>query len=69
MAVHCTSEGLQPEEIDLYADSVIAALLATENRLREIQTHQDNDEIIQQLKLYCAEGWPDKFSALPTVLW
>ncbi|KAJ8405642.1 hypothetical protein AAFF_G00316220 [Aldrovandia affinis] len=57
-----TTEGLREEEINLYADSVIASLPATEKRLREIQTHQDNDDILRQLKQYCVEGWPDKFS-------
>ncbi|KAJ8414469.1 hypothetical protein AAFF_G00053390 [Aldrovandia affinis] len=57
-----TTEGLREEEINLYADSVIANLPATEKRLREIQTHQDNDDILRQLKQYCVEGWPDRFS-------
>ncbi|KAJ8405712.1 hypothetical protein AAFF_G00316920 [Aldrovandia affinis] len=60
--VDSTTEGLQEEKINLYADSVIASLPATEKRLREIQTHQDNDDILWQLKQYCVEGWPDKFS-------
>ncbi|KAJ8406924.1 hypothetical protein AAFF_G00292000 [Aldrovandia affinis] len=60
--VDSTTEGLREEEINLYADSVIASLPATEKRLREIQTHQDNDDILRKLKQYCVEGWPDKFS-------
>ncbi|KAJ8367397.1 hypothetical protein AAFF_G00320240 [Aldrovandia affinis] len=60
--VDSTTKGLREEEINLYADSVIASLPATEKMLREIQTHQDNDDILQQLKQYCVEGWPDKFS-------
>lgn len=54
-------EGLQEEEINLYINSVMASLPATEKRLREIQTQQDHDSILQQLKNFCAEGWPDKF--------
>lgn len=40
------NEGLHENEINLYVDSVIASLPATEKRLREIQTHQDNDTIL-----------------------
>lgn len=57
-----TADGLQEEEINLYMNSVIASLPATEKRLKEIQTHQDNDTILKQLKRFCVEGWPDKFS-------
>ncbi|XP_025999271.1 uncharacterized protein K02A2.6-like [Astatotilapia calliptera] len=57
-----TTEGLPEEEINLYVESVIASLPATEPRLREIQTHQDNDSILSQLKKFCVEGWPDKYS-------
>jgi len=60
--VNSTAEGLSEEEVNLYADSVIASMPATEKRLREIQKHQDNDDILRQLKQYCAEGWPDKFT-------
>lgn len=57
-----TSDGLQEEEINLYADSVVASLPATERRLQEIQRRQDEDAVLRQLKLYCSGGWPDKFS-------
>lgn len=64
--------GLQEEEIELYVDSVIASLPGTETRLREIQKHQGNDTIFQQLSKFCTEGWPDKFSidrAFQPYLW
>ena len=38
-----TTEGMHEDEINLYGDSVLASLPATERRLEEIQTHQDND--------------------------
>ncbi len=57
-----TAEGLQEEEINLYVDSVVANLPATEKRLRKIQRHQDDDPTLQHLKKFCVEGWPDKFS-------
>ncbi|XP_045898998.1 uncharacterized protein LOC123966985, partial [Micropterus dolomieu] len=61
-SVSNAAEGLQEEEINLSVDSVMASLPATEKRLREIQRHQDDDATLQQLKKFCVEGWPDKFS-------
>lgn len=44
--VHSTAEGLHAEEINLYADSVLSGLPASEKTsLREIQTHRGNDEM------------------------
>ncbi|XP_062855259.1 uncharacterized protein K02A2.6-like [Trichomycterus rosablanca] len=57
-----TVDGLQEEEINLYVDTVMASLPVTEPRLKEIQTHQDRDFILRQLKKHCVDGWPDKFS-------
>ncbi|XP_036435970.1 uncharacterized protein K02A2.6-like isoform X1 [Colossoma macropomum] len=57
-----TADGLQEEEINLYVDTVMTRLPATEHKLREIQIHQDSDPILLQLKTHCVEGWPDKFS-------
>nr|XP_055074185.1 uncharacterized protein K02A2.6-like [Misgurnus anguillicaudatus] len=57
-----TAEGLSEEDINLYADSVMSSLPATEKRLREIQKHQDDDSTLLQLKKYCVSGWPSKFS-------
>ncbi|KAL0166592.1 hypothetical protein M9458_038436, partial [Cirrhinus mrigala] len=57
--INNTAEGLSEEDINLYADSVVASLPATERRLKEIQEHQDKDSILQQLKKCCVEGWPD----------
>ncbi|KAL7833199.1 hypothetical protein SRHO_G00302170 [Serrasalmus rhombeus] len=57
-----TEDELQQEEIDLYVDTVMASLPATEPRLQEIRTHQDSDPTLCQLKKHCADGWPDRFS-------
>uniref|UniRef100_A0A3B3HH25 Gypsy retrotransposon integrase-like protein 1 n=1 Tax=Oryzias latipes TaxID=8090 RepID=A0A3B3HH25_ORYLA len=54
---------LSEEDINLYVDAVISSLPATESRLQQIKTHQENDVMVQQLKKCCVEGWPDKFSA------
>lgn len=49
-------------ELNLYANMVMDSLPATEKRLQEIKKHQDRDEILRQVKQYCHEGWPDKFT-------
>uniref|UniRef100_A0A3P9IKJ4 Gypsy retrotransposon integrase-like protein 1 n=1 Tax=Oryzias latipes TaxID=8090 RepID=A0A3P9IKJ4_ORYLA len=54
---------LSEEDINLYVDAVISSLPATESRLQQIKTHQENDVIVQQLKKCCVDGWPDKFTA------
>ncbi|RVE55527.1 hypothetical protein OJAV_G00235410 [Oryzias javanicus] len=54
---------LSEEDINLYVDAVMSSLPATESRLQQIKTHQENDIIIRQLKKCCVEGWPDKFLA------
>ncbi|XP_036001498.1 uncharacterized protein K02A2.6-like [Fundulus heteroclitus] len=56
-----SGDHLHEEEIDLYADAVVASIPATEKRLKEIQMHQDKDEVLQQLKQFCISGWPNKF--------
>ena len=57
-----TADGLQEEEVNLYVDTVMARLPATDKRLKEIETHQDKDTLLHTLKRYCEEGWPNKFS-------
>lgn len=49
-------------ELNLYVNMVMDSLPATEKRLQEIKEHQDRDEILRQVKKYCLEGWPDKFT-------
>ena len=48
------------EEINLYVDSVLAQLPASDIRLREIRERQEEDEVCQQLTEYTREGWPDR---------
>ncbi|KAL7861729.1 hypothetical protein SRHO_G00131700 [Serrasalmus rhombeus] len=60
--VSYTEDELLQEEIDLYVDTVMASLPATEPRLQEMRTHQDSDPTLCQLKKHCADGWPDRFS-------
>ncbi|KAI4891177.1 hypothetical protein NFI96_016486 [Prochilodus magdalenae] len=52
----------QPEEeINLYKNTVLSSLPATEKRLLEIQKHQENDAVLREVRKYCLEGWPNKF--------
>ncbi len=48
------------EELNLYVNSVVTSLPATEKRLHEIQQHQEADPVLQQVKKYSLEGWPTK---------
>ncbi len=48
------------EELNLYVNSLVTSLPATEKRLHEIQQHQDADPVLQLVKKYSLEGWPTK---------
>ena len=48
------------EEINAHIDSIIAAIPASDPKLSQISTAQDQDKICQQVKKYSAENWPDK---------
>ena len=52
--------GLQEEEIALYAHSVLSEIPASDRRLEEIRERQEEDEVCQQLAVYCQIGWPEK---------
>ena len=47
-----------------YVDSIVRHLPATEDRLEDFRSQQQQDEITRQLITYCSEGWPEK-SQLP----
>ena len=47
-------------QLNLYVNMILSSLPATETRLQEIKEHQDRDEVIQEVKKYCHEGWPDR---------
>lgn len=53
--INSTAEGLSEEDINMYADSVLGSLPATDKKRKEVQEHQDNDSILQQLMKYCVE--------------
>ena len=48
------------EELNLYVSHVIESLPATERRLQEVRSHQEEDEICLKLKEFCREGCPEK---------
>lgn len=56
--INSAAKKLSKKDIDLYADSIMASLV----QMVQIQEHHDNDFILQHLKKYCVEGWPNKFS-------
>ena len=47
-------------KLHAFLDLVIQNLPATEERLQEIQRHQDRDPVCSQVKHYCQYGWPHK---------
>ena len=51
-------------DVQAYFDSIVKFLPATEDRLKDFRTQQQQDEITRQLITYCSEGWPEK-SQLP----
>ena len=53
-------------EVDIqdYVDSIVKYLTATEDRLEDFRSQQQQDEITRQLITYCSEGWTER-SQLP----
>ena len=62
-----TPSHAKEEEIDLYVDSVLLQLPATDKRLEEISAKQQEDPVCKKLLEYCEEGWPD-FHKIPSSL-
>ena len=51
-------------DVQSYVDSIVKYLPATEDRLEDFRTQQQQDEITRQFITYCPEGWPER-SQLP----
>ena len=47
------------EEINLYVESVLFQLPASDKRLEEISVQQKEDPVCRKPMDYCEEGWPD----------
>ena len=50
------------EDTCVFVNHVLESLPACDKRLEELRVHQLEDEICQQLMLFCRKGWPDKSS-------
>ena len=51
-------------EGNVFINTVIQGLPASDQQLETIKAQQQQDEICQQIKAYCEKGWPDR-SAVP----
>ena len=56
-----TQATIPEEEMNIYVDSVLDSLPLSDVKLMEIKEAQDEDPVCKQIKIYCMEGWPDKF--------
>lgn len=54
-------------EVEVFVDTVISCLPATDKRLEEIKLAQENDELCRKVKDYCLTGWPEKSKLDPDV--
>lgn len=48
------------QEINIYVNSVMSNLPASDTRLEQIRLHQQEDETCRLLISYCLDGWPDR---------
>uniref|UniRef100_A0A3P8TBN5 ribonuclease H n=1 Tax=Amphiprion percula TaxID=161767 RepID=A0A3P8TBN5_AMPPE len=56
-----SADELQLEkEVEVFVDSVVSCLPATEKRLEEIKSAQEKDELCKKVKDCCLAGWPEK---------
>ena len=55
-----TSDHTFQQEVQAFLDVVTDNLPATDNRLSEIRSQQEQDPICQQLKQFCTQGWPHR---------
>ena len=52
-------------EVETYADTILTALPATEQRLQQLITAQKVDEMCIRIREYCTTGWPAYMPHLP----
>ena len=53
---------IDDDEMHAHVESVISSLPASDTRLQQIMEAQEEDPVCRQIKVYCCEGWPDKYS-------
>ena len=54
-------------EVEMFVNTVIQSVPATERRLKEMKEAQEADEICQKLQQYCKNGWPHRQSVAGAV--
>ena len=54
------SDQLLHQEADVFVNTVIQGLPASDKMLEEIKQHQEEDETCKQVRAYCKDGWPTK---------
>ena len=52
-------DGTLQEAANAYVNMVMMSIPATPERLKEIQTEQDRDEVCKKVKEFCQTSWPD----------
>ena len=48
------------QEVEMFVNLIVESLPATDKRLLEIRKLQDEDEVCQQIKQFCKNGWPTR---------
>ena len=55
------------KSVDMYVCAILSTLPATDKRIKQLQRSQTEDEVCQQLIIFCTEGWPNK-NGVPGIL-
>uniref|UniRef100_A0A8C6SPN1 Gypsy retrotransposon integrase-like protein 1 n=1 Tax=Neogobius melanostomus TaxID=47308 RepID=A0A8C6SPN1_9GOBI len=55
------------KEVEVFVDTVVSCLPATDKRLEEIKSTQEKDKLCTKVKDYCLIGWPEKCNIDPDV--
>ena len=50
------------KKMELYVNSVLSEVPASDKRLKEIRERQREDEVCRQMVTYCKDGWPERGS-------
>ena len=50
------------DQMHAHIGNVISSLPIKDARLQQIMEAQEEDPVCKQIKVYCCEGWPDKYS-------
>lgn len=50
------------DEMHAHIEGIISSLPSSDARLQQTMAAQEEDLVCRQIKVYCFEGWPDKYS-------